>query len=285
MTAPNAESIQFWNDILVPKFDRFRGVFVTACEEHSRGPIERLGLRPGMRVLDVGCGYGETALQMARQESPGGMVLGTDCCAPFLDVARAEAKAAGLDAARFEVADAQTHAFSPEFDVVFARFGTMFFQSPKAAMRNIRKALVPGGRLLMVVWRSLEDNPWMGVPKAIARQHLPPPADDGPSCGPGPFSMADAGVVEAVLTGAGYTDVRFEHTDVVVRVGATLDEAIAFQLTIGPAGEIVREAGALGEQKRELVVSELRAALSKHVRDDGGVYMGTSSWAVTATSP
>ena len=160
----------------------------------------------------------------------------------------------------------------------------MFFASPKAAMRNIRKSLVPGGRLLMIVWRPLADNPWMAIPKAIALKHLPPPPDDGPKCGPGPFSMAEPSVVESILTGAGYADVSFEQTDTIARVGATLDEAIAFQLTIGPAGEIVREAGKLGEERRDQVVAELREALAPYVRDDG-VYMATSSWAVSATSP
>ena len=283
-TSPNAANVQFWNDVLVAQFERFRSLFVEASDIHSRGPLERAGLTPGMRVLDVGCGFGETTLQIAGLVGPGGFALGTDCCPPFLDVARADAHEAGLAQAEFEVADAQSRPFEPEFDLAFARFGTMFFQSPVAAMRNIRTALVPGGRLLMVVWAPLEDNPWLSFAKAIVQRHLPPPPDEAPTCGPGPFSMADPAVVTAILTSAGYTRVSFERTTATVRVGPSVDEALAFQLAIGPAAEIFRDAPDEAERKRDVIEAELRGVLARHARPDG-VWMQTSSWAVSALAP
>ncbi len=278
---PNAEHIQFWNEVLVRQFTRFRHVFVAAGDEHSRGPLERIGLEPGMRALDIGCGFGETTRQIAAKVGPTGHVLGTDCCEPFLDVGRADAAAAGLTNITFQVTDAQVSAFEPEFDLAFARFGTMFFQSPVAGMRNVGTALRPGGKLLMIVWRPLEANPWMSFAKEIVQRYLPPPPDDAPNCGPGPFSMADPEVVQAILLKAGYEDVAFEQTDAVVRAGASIDEAVEFQLSLGPAAEIFRDGGDQSEHLRPAIEADMRAVLADYARDDG-VWMGTSSWAVTA---
>ncbi len=166
--SPNAEAIERWSDVLFERFLRFREVFVPAADAHSRGPLERAGLRPGLRALDIGCGFGETTLQIARLVAPGGSVVGTDAAAPFLAVARADAQAAGITNATFELADAQVAQFEPVFELAFARFGTMFFADPVAGMRNVAAALVPGGRLLMVTWRPLEDDEWMAVAERIA---------------------------------------------------------------------------------------------------------------------
>lgn len=278
---PNVEYIEIWNEILLPQFLRFRDRFVTMGDAHSRGPMERAGLQPGMRALDVGCGFGETTLQLAQLVAPAGTVLGTDCVAAMLEIARADARRAGIRNVAFEEADAQTHRFEPEFDLAFARFGTMFFANPVAGMRNIGTALVPDGRLLMVVWRALEHNPFMSLAKQIVRKHLPRPAEVAPASAPGPFSMADPDVVSAILTSAGYRDIAFEQTDANVRIGETIDDALAFQLSIGPAAEIYREAPAEAAAKRGAIEADLRQVLERHARLDGSVWMDTSSWAVS----
>jgi ubiquinone/menaquinone biosynthesis C-methylase UbiE len=278
--SPNAETIEYWNDVLAAKFERFRHVFVGASDVHSRQPLERAGPHPGARVLDVGCGFGETTLQLAGLVGPGGSVVGTDCCARFLEVARAEASEAGLANASFELADAQTAVFEPEFDLAFARFGTMFFVDPVAGMRNIRSALVPGGRLLMVVWAPIEDNPWLSFARSIVQRHLPPAASE-PVPGPGPFSFSDPDVVTSTLQAAGFGDVRLERTTEIVRVGDSVDEAMAFQLTIGPAASLLRDYPDDAKRNRDAIETELRTVLEQHARPDG-VWMGTSSWAVGA---
>ncbi len=230
--SPNAEAIGVWNEILVPKFTRFRRVMVEGFGAHSRLALGRHPVHPGERVLDVGCGFGETTVELAQAT---GDALGLDCCEPFLAVGRADAARAGVAGATFLCADAQTARFERPFDVCFSRFGTMFFANPAAAMANLRRATRPGGRLLMLVWRRIEDNAPFWMAKQIARRHLPPPADQAPSCGPGPFSMADAEGMEAMLRAAGWAEPAFERLDADIWIGDTVEEAIAFQMAIGPA--------------------------------------------------
>jgi SAM-dependent methyltransferase len=275
----------FWNDVMVPKFERFRDVMLDGLSYHSRVPLERLALPAGTRALDVGCGWGDTAIVIARKVGPTGKVLGLDCCDAFLEKGRRDAAAAGLANVRFVAADVQTYRYEREFDFCFSRFGMMFFASPVAAMRNVRSALVPGATLMFITWRALDDNPWVAIPKAVALRFLPPPGDNARTCGPGPFSMADPDVVRAQLAAAGFTDVAFERVDGPVMVGRDVDQALDLQMTIGPAGEIVREAGALAEKRRDEIEAALRDELAGHTGDDGRVWMQSSSWTITARNP
>jgi SAM-dependent methyltransferase len=279
--SPNAEAIGVWNEILVPKFTRYRRVFVEGSAPHSAQALALHPLRPGERVLDIGCGFGETTIELARAVGPSGSALGVDVGEGFIDTARADAARAGVGNVRFQLADAQVSRFDETFDVCFSRFGTMFFANPAAALGNLRQAMTPGGRLVMVVWRRIEDNEWASLSKAVARRHLPPPADEAPSCGPGPFSMADVDTVKAVLAAAGWKDPVFEQIDADFTLGATVEEAVAFQLTIGPAGEIIRDAAALGEEKRPAIVAELGERL-RPLAGPRGVVVRASSWCVTA---
>jgi ubiquinone/menaquinone biosynthesis C-methylase UbiE len=275
----------FWNDVMVPKFERFRDIMLDGLSYHSRVPLERLALPAGTRALDVGCGWGDTAIEIARKVGPTGKVLGLDCCDAFLEKGRRDAAAAGLANVRFVAADVQTYRYEREFDFCFSRFGMMFFASPVAAMRNVRSALVPGATLMFITWRALDDNPWVAIPKAVALRFLPPPGDNARTCGPGPFSMADPDVVRAQLAAAGFTDVAFERVDGPVMVGRDVDQALDLQMTIGPAGEIVREAGALAEKRRDEIEAALRDELAGHTGDDGRVWMQSSSWTITARNP
>lgn len=282
-TQPN-EYVEFWNDTLANKFERFREILMNGLSYHSRVPLDKLELKPGSRLLDVGCGWGDTAIELARKTGPEGFVLGLDCVDQFLEKGRRDAEAAGLDNVRFVDADVQTHPFEPEFDFCFSRFGMMFFENPVAAMRNIRTALRPGGELMFIVWRDIEDNPWMGVAKQVVLGFLPPPGDDARSCGPGPFSMANPDVVRKQLEIAGFRDVNFERTDGPVTVGDSPENAMQFQLALGPAGEVFREAGDEAERRRDEIEQALRDAIAPYERD-GKIVMPSSSWTITARNP
>jgi hypothetical protein len=170
---------------------------------------------------------------------------------------------------------------------VFARFGTMFFEAPGAAMRNIRKALRPGGTFTQIVWRRREDNPWLHEAELRVRALVPVVSHeetDAVHCGPGPFSMAGADMVSTMLRGVGFERIAFERYDRDIWIGRDLADAIEFAVALGPAGEIVRLAGDEGGKLMPQVVEALRDALTPFVRADG-VWAPSSAWFITATNP
>jgi len=281
----NDENTTFWNEVLVAKFERFRNIMMDGMSYHSAQPFRTLDVPKGATVLDVGCGWGDTAIELAQKTGPTGRVLGLDCCDAFLEKGRRDAAAAGLSNVRFVEANVQTYRFAPEFDLCFSRFGMMFFSNPVAAMRNIRSALKPGGRLVFITWRTIADNPFLGLPKKIVLEFLPPPGEDVVSCGPGPFSMADPQTVGAQLKSAGFTDVGFARVDGPVMVGRDVEQAIDFQLALGPAGQIVREAGAIAEARQDEIVRALREELTRYLQPDGSVALPSSSWTISARNP
>ena len=279
-----SQYVDFWNNILVPKFVRWRHILVGGLTLHSERIFPSLQVHKGDRVVDAGCGFGDTAIELARLVGPTGSVLAVDCCDGFLEYGRRDASAAGLNNVTFLEADVQTYPFEPVHDFCFSRFGTQFFENPVAGLRNMRTSLKPGGIMTMVVWRGIKDNPWLGHAKDIVLQFLPPPGENAQTCGPGPFSMADTGVVTKQLEIAGYRDIQFEQIDAQVFVGKDLDDAAAFQLAIGPAGEVYREAGKLAEQRYDEIANALKSELAKYQRSNG-LMMDSSSWKVTARNP
>jgi len=281
LATPQSQYVEFWNTVLVPKFTRWRHVLVGGLTLHSAKVLPGLEVGPGDRVLDAGCGFGDTAIALAQKVGPGGSVLAVDCCDAFLEFGRADARASGLANVTFVAADVQTHPFEAVHDFCFSRFGTQFFENPVAGLRNMRSALKPGGVMTMIVWRELAENPWLALPKEVIRRYLPAPGAEARTCGPGPFSMADTDVVTTQLTVAGYKDIQFERIDARVMVGKTLDEAVDFQLALGPAGEIYREAGEDAKLQHELIAAAIKAELAPFQTPDG-VFMDSSSWKVTA---
>ena len=237
--------------MLVPKFVRWKHIIVDGLTLHSEAIFPTLRVRPGDKVVDVGCGFGDTAIKLAKIVGPTGSVLAMDCCDGFLEFGRRDAKAAGIGNITFLEEDVQTYPFEPIHDFCFSRFGTQFFENPVAGLRNMRKSLKPGGIMTMIVWRGIKDNPWLGSAKEVVLRFLPPPGENAQTCGPGPFSMADTGVVTKQLEIAGYKDIQFEQIDAKVFVGKDLDDAVAFQLALGPAGEVYREAGKLAEDRHD----------------------------------
>ncbi len=283
--AEDTPFVQFWNDVLAPKFIRFKHVLVDGLTRHSEAVFPQLPVREGDRVLDVGCGFGDTAIKLAEIVGPSGEVVGIDCCDAFLDYARKDVAARGLSNVSFVRGDAEVALPESEYDFVFARFGTMFFANPVAGLRNMRKALRPGGRMVHIVWRDPADNPWLSMAKDEVLQFLPPPGDDARTCGPGPFSMADEETVRGMMTAAGYTDIEFRRVDAPVVVGADVADAIAFQLSIGPAGEVFREAGDEAEAKRPQIEAALAEAIERQNKAADGIVMDSSSWVISGINP
>jgi ubiquinone/menaquinone biosynthesis C-methylase UbiE len=283
--AEDTDFVRFWNEVLAPKFIRFKHILVGGLTQHSEAIFPSLPVREGDRVLDVGCGFGDTALRLAERVGPKGEVVGIDCCDAFLEYARREAAERGVANVQFVRGDAEIALPTNQFDLVFARFGTMFFANPVAGLRNMRKALRPGGRMVHIVWRNRADNPWLSMAREIVLQFLPPPGEGALTCGPGPFSMSDEVTVRAMMTAAGYTDITFRRVDAPVLVGANVADAIAFQLAIGPAGEVFREAGAEAEAKRPEIEAALAEAINRQRLGADGIVMDSSSWVISAINP
>ena len=279
------EFVDFWNEILVPKFIKYKHVLVGSLNHHSVAIMPSLKIEQGDSVLDVGCGFGDTACMFAERVGPSGRVVGMDCCDAFMEYGIKEAADAGLENVTFINGDALAYPFEPEYDFVFSRFGTMFFSNPVAGLRNMRKALKPGGIVTHIVWRDRADNPWLSMAKDVVLRFLPPPGEDAMTCGPGPFSMANQEMVTKMMEIAGFENIEFTRFDAPVLVGRTVEDAINFQLALGPAGEVYREAGPEAEEKLDDIKVALAKAIEVQKKDTDGIVMDSSSWVISATNP
>jgi ubiquinone/menaquinone biosynthesis C-methylase UbiE len=282
----NAEAIQAWDGPLFDTFVRFRHIMTSGLGAHGNAALRLVPPQPRQRVLDVGCGFGDTTQQIAELVGPEGEAVGVDAAERFIETARAEAAEAGVANASFLVADVQTTKFEGPFDMAFSRMGTMFFVSPVAALRNVREALAPGGKLVMVVWRRREDNLWLYRAQQIVEDIVQRPEEyDDPTCGPGPFSMANADTTSDILRYAGFTDIALHRSDLEMMGGTNLDEAVEVVMSIGPAGEILRLQGDRAAHLHGEVAAALREGLAEFVRDDGQMWAPASTWIVTASRP
>ena len=236
-------------------------------------------LAPGERVLDIGCGCGDSTLEAARRVGPGGEAFGVDISTPM--VSRAIERAArGKFAARFAVADAADYPFAPgAYDALISRFGVMFFAEPGKAFANLRKALKPGGRIAFVCWQPVKSQEWMIVPLRAALKHVPRLPEPDPD-EPGPFAFADPDKVKRILTGAGFSSPVFTPAEVVLDIaaGQGFESALVGATTIGPASRALREAS---EAQRAAGVDEIRRAIAPFAHGES-VRLEAKPWVVTA---
>jgi SAM-dependent methyltransferase len=256
----NSEQIRLWNEVNAPRWQRLRAQMTRPLQPWGDAALDALSPRRGESALDVGCGFGETTVRLARRT---GRALGIDVCEPFVDTARSEA----IEGARYLLADAQTHRFGEQFDLLHSRFGVMFFEDPAAAFANLRSALRPGARMAVAVWGPWQQNEWVTIPLEVLRRQMPAP---DPARGPGPFALADPDALARLLADAGFERVS------VARVERPF-EADASQLAQqGPAAAALRTAGA-GDEVRARFVEALAQALG------GAVLRGVALIATGAT--
>ena len=285
VAADNEEAHEAWNGVLFDRFDAFRDVIVTSLGAHGDEALRLYPPQQGERVLDLGCGFGDTTAAIAATVGPDGSAHGVDVAERFIELAQSEAEQSGTENLTFEAIDVQTAKFEPEFDLAFSRFGTMFFAAPVPALRNVRDALVPGGRLCMVVWRRKLDNDWLHRAELAVEEFLEGPDDsDEPTCGPGPFSMANADTVSEILVHAGFEQIGLRRCDITFQIGDDLDAAVDLMMSIGPAGEIIRLSGDDAERIRPQLRTAIAAEVERFVTPDG-VFAPSSTWIITARAP
>jgi SAM-dependent methyltransferase len=232
-------------------------------------------VRPDDHVLDIGCGTGQTTRRAART-ARAGSALGIDISAPAIQ--RARELAAGLANVTFEHADAQDHPFPPErFDLAMSRFGTMFFDDPVTAFANIRRALRPAGRLVMLVWQPRERNEWsLAIRRALAGPEEPVAGSPGPDA----FSLADPRIVDTVLTAAGFADIGVTDIHEPVFYGPDVAAASAWVHGFTHTDETLAR---LDPAAATQATRRLHDTLAAHLTDNG-VWFDSRAWLVTGSN-
>jgi SAM-dependent methyltransferase len=283
VAAANVESSEAWSGPLFERFLRFRAPMTAGLGAHGEVALAAHPPVHGDRALDIGCGFGDTTRRLAELVGDGA-VVGVDVAEPFLEVAREEAAAAGVDNVDFYVGDVQIADLGGPYDYVFSRMGVMFFANPVAALRNVRAAMRPGGRLCVVVWRRKLDNSWVWEAEQVVEKYLDHPEEsDEPTCGPGPFSMANADTVTEQLAITGFESIELRRSDLPLRMGVSLDDAVELTMALGPAGEVLRLWGDRAGEIRPTIAAEIRAALARFETEDG-VLAPSSTWVVSAVA-
>jgi SAM-dependent methyltransferase len=269
---------------LYDRFVRFRHIVTAGHGAHGEEALRLYPPRPGDRVLDIGCGFGDTTQRIAGMVGEAGSAVGVDAAERFIETARAEAAEAGVGNARFVAADVQSAALDGPYGMAFSRMGTMFFANPVAALRNVRSALAPDGKLVMVVWRRREDNAWLYRAQQIVEGIVQRPEEyDDPTCGPGPFAMAGADTTSDILLHAGYRDVTLHRCDIPILAGRDVEEAVDLVMSMGPAGEILRLLGDRAAHLHGEIHAALLDGLSEFVTPEG-VMAPASTWIVAASA-
>ena len=273
MTANNSEQIKFWNGDGGVKWTDDQERLDQMLSPISDATIELANPKPKERVLDIGCGCGATSVELAKL---GAQVAGVDVSAPML--ARARERGVDYPSLSFRESDASTAAFSAEHQLVFSRFGVMFFADPVQAFSNLRSALVTEGRLVFVCWQSANKNEWISRVGNVVRPYLPGPAEVPDPRAPGPFAFADSDYLKSVLQDSGFREIVLSPLTADLTLASTIEGALDFQSKIGPLASVLAQ---LQDQAREEAMAAARSALADAFTSDG-VKLGSAVWLVQA---
>jgi SAM-dependent methyltransferase len=271
---------EFWNSEATHRWVTEQARIDRLFADVTEAALAAAAPKPGENVLDIGCGTGTTVLRLAEAVGPNGTVLGVDISEQQLSLARRRIEAAGATQVRVVLDDAATHEFPPaRFDLVFTRFGVMFFADPVAAFSNIRRAVKPGGRLALAVFRLGSENPWTTASVAAIRHLVTPPAPPGPD-EPGQFSWGDPARVRRILSGAGFRDVTLAPFDPQITLGANAREAAEFATFIGQGARLLQ---GLPDTAKAAARSAMESFFRAH-EGPGGVSLPGGLWLVSAVN-
>ncbi|MEZ5596997.1 MAG: class I SAM-dependent methyltransferase [Pseudomonadales bacterium] len=269
----NEAQIEYWNGSAGQTWVESQQHLDRLLAPLSDAAIERAAVQCGERVVDIGCGCGATSLTLAEQ---GGDVWGVDISEPML--ALAARRAEGKGNVRFSRADASAQHFSGDHDLLFSRFGVMFFDDPNAAFRNLRSALKDSGRLVFLCWQAAAANGWLSVAGRAVQPFLP---QGGPAVsvpGADPFAFADSDFVRGILEQAAFRDIAFTSLTPSLHLADDLEGAMAFQTRVGPLARVLAE---LEGDTRAKALEAARDAFKPHLGADG-IRLPAAAWLVTA---
>lgn len=276
-TTPNTKLRDEWNNATGRRWLERHEAVDRQIAPFGHRAMDRANIQAGQSILDVGCGCGETTLELARRVGESGFVVGIDISHLLIETARQLAAGSGLANLRFEHGDAQIYNFAQEsFDLVFSRFGIMFFDDPEAAFTNLRSALHPGGRLIFVCWPAPRENQFMTIPLAAAARHITLPEPSEPDA-PGPFAFANMEWVRRILSRSGFGEIETDRLTGKAG-GGTLDETARMLLELGPLGSIVES---IDDATRSAILADIRTALTEY-ESSGRVSLDATAWLVTA---
>lgn len=273
----NAEQLRAWGGDLGDYWAANADRFDEAVAGYAGHFFDAMAIETTDRVLDIGCGTGQSTREAARR-ARSGWALGVDLSRQMIELAGRRAADEGVPNAHFEHGDAQVHPFGAgDFDLAISRAGATFFADPEAAFDNIARAIRPGGRLVLLVWQPAQHNEWItAFSTALAVGRAPQQPAPG---APGPFSLGDPDRVRSLLTGAGYVDLRLEDRSEPMYFGRNTDDA--FRFVIGLTGSTL---DGLSPPERARALDALRASIDTH-RGDQGVRYDSATWLVTAARP
>ena len=275
MTA-NADQIAYWNGAPGEKWVKNQEVMDASLASATGALMGLAAPAAGERVLDIGCGSGQTSLMAADAVGATGRVTGVDVSRQLLELARRRAEGRGN--VRFVEADAATYPFAPEYDLLMSRFGVMFFDDPQSAFANLCMAARPGGRLAFICWRAMAENEYAAMPFEIARPLMPPlpPADPH---APGPFALADADRLRVLLAYAGFSDIAIAKHDGLMPMGTTPEQAGIQATSLGPTARALRNFSADVQAR---VLAAVTDAFRSYPRTDGVIHCRIACWLVSA---
>ena len=281
MPTDNSEQIAEWNGTLGQRWVTMQQEFDRIVVPFGHAALNAAAPQSGERVIDIGCGCGETSIELARIVGAAGTVLGIDVSRPMLEVARSRGASANGANLAFRECDASEAELPANIDLLFSRFGVMFFSEPFAAFSHLRKSLRKAGRCVFVCWRTPRDNTWAMTPLSAARAAMgitPAPADPH---APGPFAFADDDRVRAILSAAGFGAIDVQRLDAAIYVGATPRSAAENAVQIGPVARLVRE---VGSEHLPVITDAVERALAPLAAPNGHVSLKGSTWIVSATN-
>jgi ubiquinone/menaquinone biosynthesis C-methylase UbiE len=278
----NEDQIEFWNGEAGERWARDDAIMERLLQPVTTALLDHASLESSTNALDIGCGGGSQSIQLAQRMKASGKVLGIDISAPMLAVAagKAASREPGEASLEFQQTDASTYAYDPgSFDLLFSRFGVMFFDDPVSAFSNLRGALQKGGRLAFCCWQSLKDNAWTLIPLQAALKHVAPPEKSDPNA-PGPFAFADPERVTGILSEAGFDNIQLESYNATLRFSEadSLAASIRGLAEMGPISKLIMDQA---DDVKERVFGSMEEVLQPYFQD-GALLMPVAIWFVTA---